>query len=82
MPHGTVTATQARRQFSRLLREVQEGGSIAITRNGPLVAALVPVGGERRKVLAATLAQFDALAARGLPLDVAGGLDREALHRR
>ena len=82
MPHGTVTATEAHRQFSRLLREVQAGGRITITKNGRPVAALVPVGDERCEGLAATLARFDALTADGLRLGFAGGIDRDASHCR
>jgi prevent-host-death family protein len=82
MPDGTVTATEANRQFSRLLREVEEGGRITITKDGRPVAILVPVGDERQEALAAAVERFDALAARGLPLGILGGIDRDALHRR
>jgi prevent-host-death family protein len=82
MSDGTVTATEANRQFSRLLREVEGGGRITITKDGRPVAVLVPVGDDRHEELAATLERFDALTDRGLPLDFAGGIDRDDLHRR
>lgn len=82
MPDGTVTATEANRQFSRLLREVEAGGRITITKDGRPVAVLVPVGDERHAALGAAVERFTALTARGLPLGYAGGIDRDDLHRR
>lgn len=40
---AAVTAADANRYFSRLLREVQNGGSCVITSHGRPVARLVPV---------------------------------------
>ena len=38
-----VPVTVAKAQFSELLRDVERGESITITRNGKKVAALVPI---------------------------------------
>jgi prevent-host-death family protein len=38
-----ITATEANRDFSRLLEEVSEGASIGITKRGKMVATLSPV---------------------------------------
>jgi prevent-host-death family protein len=82
MPDGTVTATEANRQFSRLLREVEEGGRITITKAGRPVAVLVPADEDRHRASASALERFDSLAARGLAIGFTGGIDRDALHRR
>ena len=41
---SAIHATEANRQFSRMLREVGEGQSYTITSHGRPVAKLVPVG--------------------------------------
>ncbi len=82
MPDGVVSATEASRQFSRLLREVEGGGRVTITKDGRPVAVLIPAGAQRSALPAAVLERFDALAAAGLPIGYAGGLDRDALHSR
>ena len=40
----TVSATEARRSFSKLLRAARDGASITITKHGKLVAELIPAG--------------------------------------
>jgi prevent-host-death family protein len=40
---GSVTAREASRQFSKLLRRVMAGVEVVITRRGTLVARLVPI---------------------------------------
>ena len=82
MLDGTVNATEANRQFSRLLREVENGGRITITKDGTPVAVLVPAGEERRRASAAVLQRFEALSSIGLPIGFTGGIDRDELHRR
>lgn len=37
-----VTASEANRNFSELLRQVEHGESVAVTRHGRVVARLVP----------------------------------------
>jgi len=83
MPDGTVNTTEAKQQFSRLLREVEDGGRITITKDGRPVAVLVPVGQERRRASASVLERFEALSHRGLTISfTTGGIDRDELHRR
>jgi prevent-host-death family protein len=38
----SVSASEANRQFSRILREVAEGGSYTVTSNGRPIARIVP----------------------------------------
>ena len=55
-----ISAADANREFSKLLRRVREGQSITITSHGRPVAKLVPVGPEDRVRAAA----WDALMKR------------------
>jgi prevent-host-death family protein len=61
----TVTASEANRSFSRLLRQVREGATVQITSHGQRVAELRPPDAgdadERRNAL---FAHLDELAAR------------------
>jgi prevent-host-death family protein len=52
-----VSAAEANRNFSKLLREVRDGGSFVITSHGKPVAKIVPVQEEedRRKAAKAVL---------------------------
>ncbi len=43
----TVSLTTARREFSRLVEEVEKGESIQITRRGRLIAKLLPLSPAR-----------------------------------
>ena len=43
-----VTATEANRHFSQILREVAEGGSVTVTLRGRPVARIVPVEIDRQ----------------------------------
>ena len=45
---ATVSAADANREFSKLLRRVREGQSVTITSHGRPVARLVPVSAESR----------------------------------
>jgi prevent-host-death family protein len=58
---STVTAYEAKTHLPRLLREVERGGRIVITRHGKPVAELVPVGTGARE-------DFERLKARRLAL--------------
>ena len=53
----TITATEANRQFSKILRNVRQGKRYAITSHGEVVAKLLPNAGdsgqERRRRLQA-----------------------------
>ena len=60
----TVTAAEANRQFSSMLREVAQGGRVLVTSRGKPVATLEPVrrtaaaraGAAKRRLLARLLA--------------------------
>jgi prevent-host-death family protein len=57
---NTVSAFDAKTHLSRLLREVQDGSSITITKRGKPVARLVAVIDDRRKTTnEEILRQFD-----------------------
>jgi prevent-host-death family protein len=45
---ATVSAADANREFSKLLRRVRDGQSVTITSHGRPIAKLVPVGAEDR----------------------------------
>lgn len=65
----TISAAEANRSFSRLLREVQTGRSIVVTAHGRPVARLVPfeaVGAARAAARRSLLARLSAQPARGL----------------
>ena len=57
----TVSAADANREFSKLLRQVRDGHSVTITSHGRPVAKLVPVGAEDRVREAAWKALFKRL---------------------
>lgn len=59
----TISAADANRSFSQLLRKVREGRSFVVTSHGKPVAKLVPVDEDaeaRRRALDALLARIDA----------------------
>ena len=76
----TVSAAEANREFSRLLRGVREGNSYVVTSHGRPVAKLVPVakGPEEKE------AAFQKLMARlrGQPVQNIGRWTREELYER
>jgi len=80
----TITLREANQAFSRIIREVEAGEEITITRNGEPVARLVPVRGER--VLTpeqqAARARARARMEEGWDLGVDHPLDRDSLHER
>lgn len=82
MPDGTVSATEANRQFSRLLRDVENGGRVTITKDGRPVAILTPIEADAHQPSPFALERFRAMMKSGLAIGFAGGLDRDALHRR
>jgi len=82
MPDGIVSATEANRQFSRLLRDVESGARVTITKDGRPVAILTPIETDKRDISSSALERFQALLVAGLPIGFTGGLDRDALHRR
>jgi len=58
-----VSAAEANRRFSRLLRSVREGHSYVVTAHGRPVAKIVPVGREDRTAAAARAALLARLGA-------------------
>jgi len=58
-----VSAAEANRRFSRLLRSVREGHSYVVTAHGRPVAKIVPVGREDRTAAAARPALLARLGA-------------------
>jgi prevent-host-death family protein len=60
-----ISAADANRKFSQLLREVKEGQSYVITSHGRPVARIAPVEEQRRsKAKAALLARLEAQPVR------------------
>ncbi len=82
MPDDTITATEANRHFSRLLRDVENGGRVTITRDGRPIAVLAPYRVEERHPNASALKRLEKLLDEGLPIGFTGGLDRDEIHRR
>lgn len=81
--HITVSATEANRSFSKLLREVARGKRVEITSHGRAVATLAPVEDEAaRKVR--QLAALKVLKKRWATQDfkVVGPWSREELYER
>ncbi len=67
----TFTAAEANRQFSAVLREVTQGGSVMVTSRGKPVATIEPVRGAgtarasaAKRRLLARLAQVEPVGAR------------------
>jgi prevent-host-death family protein len=64
-----IPATEANRNFSKLLREVEEGRSYVVTSHGRPVARLIPITEERNsKAKAALLAYLEARPVRSRPI--------------
>ena len=53
-----ISAAEANRQFSKMLRDVRNGRSFTVTSHGRPVARIVPVGGEKAVSAAARAALF------------------------
>lgn len=58
---GAISAADANREFSRILREVRNGRSYVVTSHGRPVARIVPIGREVSTGAAARVALFDHL---------------------
>jgi prevent-host-death family protein len=64
-----ISAAEANRNFSKLLREVQNGRSYVVTSHGRPVARIAPVTEERNsKARAALLAHLEARPVRQHPI--------------
>lgn len=81
MPDGTVSATEANRNFSRMLREVEGGARVTITKDGKPVAVLAPAGPAGAADAKARRRMMDLLR-EGLPIGFSGPLDRDDAHAR
>lgn len=75
-----VSAADANRHFSRLLREVREGRSYVVTSHGRPVARLVPYAPVADDLRAERQAFFEALRKR--PAGRAGAWTRDELYER
>ena len=80
----TITLREANQAFSRIIREVEAGEEITITRNGEPVARLVPVRRERVLTPEQQAARTRARARmeEGWDLGADHPLDRDSLHER
>ena len=70
-----VQATVAKARLSELLRDVERGESITITRNGKKVAALVPVEDEERERREKAMDRFMEMRSQWKPT----GMSREEI---
>jgi prevent-host-death family protein len=80
----TVSAAEANRNFSRLLRGVREGRRYVVTAHGRPVARLVPVGAEdaiERRVREAAKRELLRRLGHQLVLDI-GRWTRDELYER
>jgi prevent-host-death family protein len=75
-----VSAAEANRNFSRLLRDVREGRSYVVTAHGKPVARIVPAAGPSAVAAGARDALLARLAAQ-TPVDV-GRWSRDELYER
>lgn len=61
---ATVSAYEAKTHLPRLLREVERGETVIITRHGKPVAKLAPVDDQRRAEVAEAIERIKALRRR------------------
>ena len=60
----TVSAYEAKTHLPRLIRAVEQGETVIITRHGRPVAKLAPVGDQRRENVAEVMKRMEALRRR------------------
>ena len=65
-----VQATVAKARLAELLRDVERGESITITRNGRKVAALVPIEDEEREQRRQAVERFKEARSKWKPIDI------------
>ena len=69
----TINATEAKARFAKLLRTVENGETVAITRHGATIARVVPVPvddrTERRSAVARFRRKRETWAAAGMSVD-------------
>ncbi|MEO5800475.1 MAG: type II toxin-antitoxin system prevent-host-death family antitoxin [Gemmatimonadales bacterium] len=74
----SISAADANREFSRVLREVREGASYVVTSHGKPVAKIVPIAAEDRVRDAAMAILLDRL--RSNPVMNLGKITRDEMH--
>ncbi len=65
-----VSAADANRQFSKILRQVRDGETVVVTSHGEPVAKIVPAGrdiAEREEAMTRLFARLDAQPVLNLP---------------
>lgn len=82
MPDGLVSAAEANRDFSKMLRDVEGGARITITKDGKPVAVLSPADASTTMNRSSAHRRMMEMLAEGLPLDFRGGVDRDEVHSR
>lgn len=82
MPDGIISATEANRDFSKVLRDVEAGARVTITKDGRPVAVLAPVDAGSPAGRQKARERMLMLLREGLPIGFSGTLDRNALHDR
>jgi len=75
---SAVSAAEANRRFSELLRTVREGRSVVVTSHGRPVAKIVPIGREDKTATGARAALLARLRAE--PVVEAGRWTRDELY--
>lgn len=75
-----ISAAEANRQFSKLLRGVREGATYVVTSHGRPIATIGPIAPEAVTAPAARVALFDRL--RSQPVTDAGRWTRDELYER
>jgi prevent-host-death family protein len=78
----TISASEANRSFSRLLREIQNGRTYIVTAHGRPVARIVPLAGESEQERRVRAAAIHALIerVRSQPAADVGEWEREELY--
>lgn len=82
MPDDLVSAADANRDFSKMLREVEGGARITITKDGKPVAVLSPADASMKADRSHAHRRMMELLVQGIPLDFRGGVDRDDVHTR
>lgn len=82
MPDGLVSAAEANRDFSKMLRDVEGGARITITKDGKPVAVLSPADASTNMNCSSAHRRMMEMLAEGLPLGFCGGVDRDDVHSR
>jgi prevent-host-death family protein len=79
---GQISATDANRNFSKLLRQVEKGERVTITKDGKPIAVIAPISATEDVEHQNARETLMALLREGVALGYTGPLDRDALHER